>query len=54
MHRTVTKWTVDPAKYFKEEVLGIMPDIPNEELSNMVSKHIYYSKRMSPGTKRVL
>jgi hypothetical protein len=42
MNGTVAKWTVDAAKYFKEEVLDIVPDIPSEELSDMVSKYIYY------------
>ncbi len=44
MNRTVDKWTVDAAKYFKEEVLDIMPDIPNEELSEMVNEYIYYQQ----------
>ncbi|HYA87187.1 MAG TPA: hypothetical protein VEI57_09010 [Nitrospirota bacterium] len=44
MHRAVDKWTVDAAKYFKEEVLDIMPDIPREELSEMVSEYIYYQQ----------
>jgi len=44
MNRTADKWTVDAAKYFKEEVLDIMPDIPTEELSDMVSKYIYYQQ----------
>jgi hypothetical protein len=38
------KWTVDAAKYFKEEVLDIMPDIPSEELSDMVGAYIYYQQ----------
>lgn len=42
MKSTVDKWTVDAAKYFKEEVLDIMPDIPTEELSGMVGEYIYY------------
>jgi hypothetical protein len=44
MKETVAKWTVDAAKFFKEEVLAIMPDIPSEELSDMVSKYIYYQQ----------
>ena len=36
MNTIVDKWTVDAAKYFKEEVLDIMPDIPRDELSEMV------------------
>jgi hypothetical protein len=44
MNATVDKWTVDAAKYFKEEVLDIMPDIPREELSEMVGEYIYYQQ----------
>ncbi len=44
MNRTVDKWTMDAAKYFKEEVLDIMPDIPGEELSDMVGAYIYYQQ----------
>jgi hypothetical protein len=44
MNSTVDKWTVDAAKYFKEEVLEIMPDIPREELSDMVGEYIYYQR----------
>jgi hypothetical protein len=44
MKRTVDKWTVDAARYFKEEVLDIMPDIPREELSDMVGEYIYYQQ----------
>jgi hypothetical protein len=44
MNCTVDKWTVDAAKYFKEEVLEIMPDIPREELSEMVGEYIYYQQ----------
>ncbi len=44
MNRTVDKWTVDAAKYFKEEVLEIMPDISREELSDMVGEYIYYQQ----------
>jgi endonuclease V-like protein UPF0215 family len=44
MNRTVDKWMVDAAKYFKEEVLEIMPDIPREELSDMVGEYIYYQR----------
>jgi hypothetical protein len=44
MNTTVDKWTVDAAKYFKEEVLDIMPDIPGDELSEMVGEYIYYQQ----------
>jgi hypothetical protein len=44
MNTTVDKWTVDAAKYFKEEVLDIMPDIPRDELSEMVGEYIYYQQ----------
>lgn len=44
MNRTIDKWTVDAAKYFKEEVLDIMPDIRREELSEMVGEYIYYQQ----------
>jgi hypothetical protein len=44
MNCTVDKWTVDAAKYFKEEVLEIMPDIPRGELSEMVGEYIYYQQ----------
>jgi hypothetical protein len=44
MNRTVGKCTVDAAKYFKEEVLEIMPDIPAEQLSDMVNSYIYYQQ----------
>jgi hypothetical protein len=44
MNSTMDKWTVDAAKYFKEEVLDIMPDIPSEELSGMVGEYIYYQQ----------
>jgi 4-aminobutyrate aminotransferase-like enzyme len=44
MNATVDKWTVDAARYFKEEVLDIMPDIPREELSDMVGEYIYYQQ----------
>jgi len=55
MNRTVNKWTVDAAKYGKEEVLDTMPDIPREELTNMVGKRIYYQpKGMTPRTKRMM
>ena len=40
----VDKGTVEAAKYFKEEVLDIMPDIPREELSEMVGEYIYYQQ----------
>ena len=54
MNRAVDKWTVNAAKYIKEDVLDIAPDIPREELSHMVSKHIFYSKRMLPRMKRMM
>ncbi len=44
MKKADEKWAVDAAKYFKEEVLDIMPDIPREELSEMVSEYIYYQQ----------
>jgi len=40
----VDKGTVEAAKYFKEEVLDIMPDIPRKELSDMVGEYIYYQQ----------
>ena len=36
-----TAW---PPTYFKEEVLDIMPDIPRDELSEMVGEYIYYQQ----------
>ncbi|HWR71677.1 MAG TPA: hypothetical protein VN604_00755 [Nitrospirota bacterium] len=42
MNMTEAKGTVEAAAYFKEEVLEIMPDIPREELSEMVEEYIYY------------
>ena len=44
MKGTSDKWTMEAAKYFKEEVLDIMPDIPREELSEMVGDYIYYQQ----------
>lgn len=44
MNRTIDKWTVEAARYFKEEVLDIMPDIPSDELSGMVGEYIYYQQ----------
>jgi hypothetical protein len=44
MNATVDKWTADAAKYFKEEVLDIMPDISLDELSEMVGEYIYYQQ----------
>ncbi len=44
MKTTIDKWTLAAAKYFKEEVLEIMPDIPREELSDMVGAYIYYQR----------
>jgi endonuclease V-like protein UPF0215 family len=44
MNKIDRKWTIDSAKYFKEEVLEIMPDIPREELSEMVGEYIYYQQ----------
>jgi hypothetical protein len=44
MDRQDEKWMLDAARYFKEEVLDIMPDIPREELSDMVGEYIYYQQ----------
>jgi len=33
---------VEAAKYFKEEVLESMPDIPRKVLCDMVDDYIYY------------
>lgn len=33
---------VEAAKYFKEEVLELMPDVPRKELCSMVDDYIYY------------
>lgn len=44
MLSTADKGIVDAAKYFREEVLEIMPDIPREELSEMVGEYIYYQQ----------
>ena len=44
MNTSVHKMTVAAAKYFKEEILDIMPDIPHEELSKMVAEYIYYQQ----------
>jgi hypothetical protein len=44
MDRPGEKWMVDAARYFKEEVLDIMPDIPSEELSDMVGEYLYYQQ----------
>ncbi len=44
MHGIGEKGTVDAANYFKEEVLDIMPDIPREELAQMVGEYIYYQQ----------
>ncbi len=38
------KWAVDAAKYFKEEVLEIMPQIPREELARMVGEYVFYQQ----------
>jgi endonuclease V-like protein UPF0215 family len=38
------KGIADAAKYFQGEVLEIMPDIPREELTDMVGEYIYYQK----------
>jgi hypothetical protein len=32
----------EAANYFKEEILEIMPDIPQAQLADMVSLYIYY------------
>jgi hypothetical protein len=42
MNSADVKSTIEAANYFKEEVLEIMPDIPREELSEMVGEYIYY------------
>ncbi len=42
MDRTIDKGIVEAAKYFKEEVLEIMPGIPRDELSAMVGEYVYY------------
>lgn len=34
----------EAAKYFKEEVLEIMPDIPRDDLCEMVGGYIYYQQ----------
>ncbi len=44
MNCTADKLAVDAAKYFKEEVLDIMPDIPAEQLSDMVDSYVYYQQ----------
>lgn len=44
MNGKADKWTIDAAKYFKEEVLDIMPDIDPAELSAMVGEYIYYQQ----------
>ena len=44
MNKIDEKWTIDAAKYFKEEVLDIMPDISRDELSEMVGEYIYYQQ----------
>jgi len=44
MNGIVEKLTVAAAKYFKEEVLDIMPDISREELAQMVGEYIYYQQ----------
>jgi hypothetical protein len=44
MLRIVDKGIVAAAKYFKEEVLEIMPDIPQQELSDMVAEYVYYQQ----------
>jgi hypothetical protein len=55
MNRTVDKWTVDATRYFKEEFLGIIPDVPSDELSKIWLASISITgKRMSPRTKRTI
>ncbi len=44
MNKIDAKWMADAARYFKEEVLDIMPGIPREELSAMVGEYIYYQQ----------
>ncbi len=53
MNKTDEKWAVDAAKYFREEVLDIMPDIPREELSEMVEEYVYY-QQANVGKKEAL
>jgi len=43
MNRIEKKETAtDAAKLFKEEVRELIPDIPREELCDMVDEYIYY------------
>lgn len=45
MNRIEDKGMVtEAAKYFKEEVLEIMTDIPRENLCEMVDEYIYYQQ----------
>lgn len=45
MNRIENKEMVtEAAKYFKEEVLENIPDIPREELCDMVDDYIYYQQ----------
>ncbi len=44
MKKADEKWTLDAANYFKEEILDIWPDVPKEELSEMVGEYIYYQQ----------
>lgn len=44
MNKADKKYAVDAAIYFKEEVLEIMPDIPRDELSDMVGAYVYYQQ----------
>jgi len=44
MNKIADTGTVEAAKYFKEEVLDIMPDIPREDLCGMVDEYIYYQQ----------
>ena len=37
----------EAANYFKEEILEIMPDIPQSQLADMVSLYIYYQYGIS-------
>jgi hypothetical protein len=43
MNRIEDKGTVtEAARYFKEEILELMPDIPRGVLCSMVDDYIYY------------
>ncbi len=45
MNRIENKEMVtEAAKYFREEVLEVMPDIPRNTLCEMVDEYIYYQQ----------